>query len=104
MRTVGVVAAGAVISFLVAICVLAGEAFLGLVAQPGPHQGFEIVAVMIGMAIVAVGSAIIFSIVLAVGGRAKGYHADHHRTDSVSWVGPRSASDTRSSDDGPHGC
>ena len=71
MRTVGVVALGAVISFLVAMGVLTGAALLGLIAQPGPHQGFEIAVVTISMAMVAVGSAIIFSIVLAVGGQRK---------------------------------
>ena len=71
MRTAGVVAVGAVISFLVAMGVLTGAALLGLIARPGPHQGFEIAALTIGMAIVAVGSAIIFAIVLAVGGRRK---------------------------------
>ena len=69
LRTIGVVAVGAIMSFLVAMGVLAGASLLGIIAQPGPHQGFEIAAVTIGMAIVALGSAIIFAIVLAVGGR-----------------------------------
>ena len=71
MPTGGVVAVGAVISFPVAMGVLTGAALLGLIAQPGPHQGFEIAAVTIGMATVAVGTAIIFAIVLAVGDRRK---------------------------------
>jgi hypothetical protein len=69
LHTIGAVALGAVISFLVAMGVVAGCAFLGLVAQPGPHQDFEIAAVTIGMAIVAVGCSFIFAIVLAAGGR-----------------------------------
>ena len=69
LHTVGVVVLGAITSFLVAMGVLVGFALLGLIAQPGPHQGFEIAAVTIGMAIVAVGCSIIFAIVLAAGGR-----------------------------------
>ena len=69
LHTIGVVALGAIVSFLVAMGVLAGAMLLGLIAQPGPHQDFEVAAVTIGMAIVALGTAIIFSIVLVAGGR-----------------------------------
>ena len=69
MRTARVVVLGAMISFLAATVVLAGAALVGLVAQPGPHQGFEIAAETLAMAMVAIGSAIVYAIVLAFGGR-----------------------------------
>lgn len=71
MRTLGLVVLGAVVSFMVAMAVLGGAILLGLVAQPGPHQGFELVAVTAAMAIVALGTALILLIVLAAGGRRK---------------------------------
>jgi len=69
MRVFAVVALAVVASFLVAMGVLVAAAMLGLVAEAGPHQDFEVAAVTIGMAIVALGTAIIFSIVLVAGGR-----------------------------------
>jgi hypothetical protein len=69
MRTLAVLAMGAIASLLVAMGVLGGAMALGLIAQPGPHQVFEIAAESIGVAAVAVGTAIIFAIVLAIGGR-----------------------------------
>lgn len=71
MRTLGLVVLGAVVSFLVAVAVMGGAILLGLVAEPGPHQGFELAAVMAAMAIVALGTALVLLIVLAAGGRRK---------------------------------
>lgn len=69
MRTFGVVVAGGIVSYGVAIVAAGIAMLLGLVAQPGPHQQFEIVAVLAGEAAVAIGTAIVLAIVLIAGGR-----------------------------------
>ena len=69
MRAVVTVVLGAVGSGLLAIVLVDGAAQLGIGLQPGPHQEFEFVAVVVAEAIVAVGTALVFTIVLAVGGK-----------------------------------
>ena len=69
MRVFAVVALAVVASFLVAMSVLVAAAMLGLVAEAGPHQEFEILAVTTGIGITTLGTAVIFAIVLAAGGK-----------------------------------
>lgn len=69
MRTFRAVSLAAVISWLVGLAIIGVEAFLGLIAEPGPHQLFAIAAIAIGLAVAAVGTAVVFAIVLALGGR-----------------------------------
>ena len=69
MRTPTVIALSAVGSWLVGMGAIGGESMLGLTAEPGPHQLFAISAIAIGMAIVSVGTAVSFSIILAAGGK-----------------------------------
>ncbi len=69
MRAVVTVFLGAIGSGLLAIALIAGAAQLGVGLQPGPHEQFEFVAVTVAETIVAVGTALVFTIVLAVGGK-----------------------------------
>jgi hypothetical protein len=69
MRTFRAVSLAAIISWAVGVAIIGVEAFLGLVAEPGPHQLFAIAAIAIGLAVAAVGTAVVFGIVLWFGGR-----------------------------------
>ena len=69
MRAAGIVVIGGIVSYVVAIAAAGIAMVLGLIAQPGPHQQFEIVAVLAGEGAVAVGTAIVFAIVLIAGGK-----------------------------------
>ncbi len=69
MRTLGAVALAAIVSWGVAMAFAGGAILLGFVVPPGPHVGFALVAMAAGMAIVAIGTAVVFLIVMAVGGQ-----------------------------------
>lgn len=71
MRTFRAVSLGAIVGWLVGLAIIGVAAFLGLIAEPGPHQLFAIAAIAIGLAIAAVGTAVVFAIVLALGGKGK---------------------------------
>lgn len=71
MRTFLAVSLGAIVAWLVGLAITGVAAFFGLVAEPGPHQLFAIAAIAIGLAIAAVGTAVVFTVVLALGGKGK---------------------------------
>ena len=71
MRTFGAVSLAAVIAWLFGVAITGVEAFLGLVAEPGPHQGFAIAAIAVGLAVAAIGTAVVFAIALSLGGKGK---------------------------------
>ena len=69
MRAAGIVVLGGIVSCLIAMVVVVGATLLGLVAQPGPHEQFEFMAVTAAEVIVAFGTALVVAIVLVAGGR-----------------------------------
>ncbi len=69
MRTLGAVALAAIVSWVAGMAVAGGAMVLGLVLPPGPDQSFAMAAIAAGLAVAAIGTAIVFLIVLAAGGK-----------------------------------
>ncbi len=69
MRALGAVALAAVGTWTMGMVFAGGAVLLGLVVPPGPHVGFAFAAMAVGMALVSIGAAVVFLIVMAAGGK-----------------------------------